>query len=33
MAAPDPEDTMLATSQDVINNMLNHLPQKLQLHR
>ncbi len=22
---------MLATSQDVINNMLNHLPQKLQL--
>jgi hypothetical protein len=29
--APDPEDTMLATSQDFINGLLDHLPQKLQL--
>jgi len=31
VAAPDPEDTMLATSQDFINGLLDHLPQKLQL--
>jgi hypothetical protein len=31
VAAPDPEDTMLATSQDFINGLIDHLPQKLQL--
>jgi uncharacterized membrane protein len=28
---PTPEETMLASSQDFINGLIDHLPQKLQL--